>query len=74
MNRFFKVNECEFCFFKVNEFEFLKFSKSMIMNVLIRHLTNLNFFDLKYTKQKQQFVRGLCQHILQTFHKIYHAN
>ena len=50
------------------------FSKSINLNILIKHSTNLDFFDLELTKQKQQFVSGLYQHIVQTFHKIYQTN
>ena len=42
----------------------------MNLNILIKHLTNLEFFDLNLTKQMEQFVTGLYQLMLQTFHKI----
>ena len=46
------------------------FSTSMNLNILIKHSTNFEFFGLNLTKQMQQCVTGLCQLMLQTFHKI----
>ena len=46
----------------------------MNLNISIKHSTNLDFFDLELTKQKQRFVSGLYQHIMQTLRKIYQAN
>ena len=46
------------------------FSKSMNLNILIKQLTNFEFFDLNLTMQMLQFVTGLYQLMLQTFHKI----
>ena len=42
----------------------------MNLNILIKHSTNFEFFDLNLTKQMQKFVTGLYQLMLQTFHKI----
>ena len=50
------------------------FSTSMNLNILIKHSTNFEFFHLNLTKQTRQFVTGLYQLMLQTFHKIYQAN
>ena len=46
------------------------FSTSINLNILIKRLTNFEFFDLNLTKQMQQFLTGLYQLLLQTFHKI----
>ena len=46
------------------------FSTSMNLNILIKQLTNFEFFDLNFTKQMWRFVTGLYQLMLQTLHKI----
>ena len=38
----------------------------MNLNILIKQLTNFEFFDLNLTKQMSQFVTGLYQLMLQT--------
>ena len=46
------------------------FSTSVNLNILIKQLMNFEFFDLNHRKLKWQFVTGLYQLMLQTFHKI----
>ena len=66
---FSKSMNLNFIFFKSMNLNFV-FSTSMNLNILIKQLTNFEFFDLNLTKKMQQFVTGLYQQMLQTFHKI----